>query len=76
MVRDQVEIATALELLHEYVDTVVNMSFPYWPFTAMGNLRIQVSICYLSESIQAMELVVDIENGHISVIAKSPIFII
>jgi hypothetical protein len=76
VVSDKVEIATALELLHKYVDAVVDVKFPYRLFTTTGNLRIEVSICYLSEGIQAMELVIYVESCHISVIAKTPFFII
>lgn len=76
VVRDKVEISAALELLHEYVDTVVDVNFPYRPVTATGNLRIEVSICYLSEGIQAMELVIYVESCHIGVVAKTPYFII
>lgn len=33
VVSDKIEIATALELLHKYVDTVVNVKFPHGSFT-------------------------------------------
>lgn len=76
VVRNKVEIAAALELLHEYVDTVVDVNFPYRPVATTRNFGIEVSICYLSEGIQAMKLVIYIKSCHISVIAKTPYFII
>jgi hypothetical protein len=76
VIRDKVEVAAALELLHEYIDTVVDMNFPNRPVTATGNLRIEVSIRYLAEGIQAMELVVYIESCHIRIITKAPFFVI
>lgn len=76
----QVEVAAALDRLHQHIDAMVHVDLKhdFWILSVwklVSCVRVVVGVHEFTQHVQAMQLVIHIERGGICIIAK-PIYLI